>query len=119
MQTAKNLFLWPGQDYVRKALEVPIAFYMTLILPKRRVAEIYLNIAEWGPGTFGIEAAARRYFHKSAARLTPREAALLAAALPNPHRRRANKPRLRHYRIASHIRRRTKREARDVSCVFK
>jgi monofunctional biosynthetic peptidoglycan transglycosylase len=119
MQTAKNLFLWPGQDYLRKALEVPIAYYMTLVLPKRRVAEIYLNIAEWGPGTFGIEAAARKYFRKSAANLTPMESALLAAALPNPRRRRANKPRLRHYRIASHIRRRTRKESRDVKCVFK
>lgn len=119
MQTAKNLFLWPGQDYVRKALEVPIAYYMTLVLPKRRIAEIYLNIAEWGPGTFGIEAAARKYFKKSAARLTPMESALLAAALPNPRRRKANKPRWRHYRIATHIKRRTRREARDVRCVFK
>jgi monofunctional biosynthetic peptidoglycan transglycosylase len=93
MQTAKNLFLWPGRQFVRKALEVPLAYYMVLVWPKRRLAEIYLNIVEWGPnGEFGAEAAARRAFGKSARSLSAAEAALLAAALPNPHLRNAARP---------------------------
>jgi monofunctional biosynthetic peptidoglycan transglycosylase len=84
-QTVKNLFLWPGRSFVRKALEVPLAMWFDLILSKRRIMEIYLNIAEWGPdGKFGAQVAARRAFDKPAATLTPREAALLAASLPNP-----------------------------------
>lgn len=92
-QTAKNLFLWPGRSFVRKAIEAPLALWLDLVLGKRRVLEIYLNIAEWGPnGIFGAEAAARRAFRKSARDLTPREAALLAATLPNPIRRNAARP---------------------------
>jgi monofunctional biosynthetic peptidoglycan transglycosylase len=92
-QTVKNLFLWPGRSYVRKALEVPLAMWFDLILPKRRIMEIYLNVAEWGPnGVFGAQAAARRAFNKPAATLTPREAALLAAALPNPIARDPRRP---------------------------
>ena len=85
MQTAKNLFLWPGRQVIRKALEVPLAYYMSAVWSKSRMMEIYLNIAEWGPdGEFGIEAASRRFFKKSARDLTAEEAALLAGALPNP-----------------------------------
>ena len=92
-QTAKNLFLWPGRGFVRKAIEAPLALWLDLILGKRRVLEIYLNIAEWGPnGIFGVEAAARRAFRKPARKLTRREAALLAAALPNPIRRNPARP---------------------------
>src|SRR5256886_2414278 len=92
-QTAKNLFLWPGRSFVRKALELPLALWMDLLLPKWRVLEIYLNIAEWGPsGQFGAEAASRNAFNKSAHALSPREAALLAAVLPNPRRRSARRP---------------------------
>jgi monofunctional biosynthetic peptidoglycan transglycosylase len=92
-QTAKNLFLWPGRSFVRKALELPLALWIDLVLPKRRVLEIYLNIAEWGPnGEFGAEAAARFAFGKSARDLTPSQSALLAAVLPNPHRRSARLP---------------------------
>jgi monofunctional biosynthetic peptidoglycan transglycosylase len=92
-QTAKNLFLWQGRSYVRKALEMPLALWMDLILGKRRIMEIYLNVAEWGPnGQFGAEAGARRAFRKSAADLDAREAALMAAMLPNPRRRDALKP---------------------------
>lgn len=92
-QTAKNLFLWPGRSFLRKAIEAPLALWLDLVLGKRRVLEIYLNIAEWGPnGVFGAEAAARRAFGKSARNLSPREAALLAAALPNPIRRNAARP---------------------------
>jgi monofunctional biosynthetic peptidoglycan transglycosylase len=92
-QTAKNLFLWQGRSYIRKALEMPLAIWMDLILGKRRIMEIYLNIAEWGPnGQFGAEAGARRAFKTSAADLNAREAALMAAMLPNPRRRDAQKP---------------------------
>jgi monofunctional biosynthetic peptidoglycan transglycosylase len=92
-QTAKNLFLWPGRSFVRKALELPLAMWIDLVLPKRRIMEIYLNIAEWGPhGEFGAEAGARAAFGKSAADLDRREAALLAAILPNPVRRSARRP---------------------------
>ena len=92
-QTAKNLFLWPGRSLVRKVLELPLALWIDLVLGKRRVLEIYLNIAEWGPaGEFGAEAASRSAFGKPARDLTGREAALLAAILPNPHRRNAARP---------------------------
>jgi monofunctional biosynthetic peptidoglycan transglycosylase len=92
MQTAKNLFLWPSRSYVRKGLELPMALAIDLAWPKRRVIEVYLNIAEWGPGLFGAEAAAQRHFGKPASRLTPAEAARLAGALPNPILRNPSKP---------------------------
>jgi monofunctional glycosyltransferase len=93
-QVAKNLFLWQGRSFVRKALEAPLALWVDFVLPKRRVLEIYLNIAAWGPsGEFGIEAGARRAFGKSARVLTAQEAALMAAILPNPVRRSASHPR--------------------------
>jgi monofunctional glycosyltransferase len=92
-QLAKNLFLWPGHSYVRKALEFPLALWIDLVIPKRRQLEIYLNIAEWGPnGEFGAEAGARRAFGKPSAALSASEAALLAAALPNPILRDARRP---------------------------
>jgi len=92
-QTVKNLFLWPGHSFVRKVLEFPLAVWMYLTLPKRRVIEIYLNIAEWGPdGEFGAEAGARYAFGKSARDLDARQAAELAAILPNPTRRSARAP---------------------------
>ncbi len=84
MQTAKNVFLWPGRSLLRKALEAYATVWLELLWPKPRIAEVYLNIAEWGPGIFGAEAAARRHFGTSAAKLTRRQAALLAAVLPNP-----------------------------------
>lgn len=92
-QLAKNLFLWQGRNYVRKALEFPLALWIDLVLPKRRVLEIYLNIAEWGPnGEFGIEAGSRRAFRKSAHDLDRYQAALMAAVLPSPVRRDAHSP---------------------------
>ena len=92
-QTAKNLFLWPGRSFLRKALEAPLALWIDLVLPKWRVLEIYLNIAEWGPnGQFGAEAGSRYAFNKSVRSLNRREAALLAAVLPNPRRRSAKQP---------------------------
>lgn len=84
MQTVKNVFLWPGRSFVRKALEIPLALLADLAWGKRRLMETYLNVAEWGEGVFGAEAASRRWFNKSARALTRGEAALLAAVLPNP-----------------------------------
>lgn len=92
-QVAKNLFLWPGRSYVRKALEFPLALWIDQVLSKRRILEIYLNIAEWGPnGEFGVEAGARRALGKSARDLSRYDAALLAAILPNPVNRNARQP---------------------------
>src|SRR3954468_16160306 len=92
-QTAKNLFLWQGRSVIRKALEFPLALWLDLVLGKRRLMEIYLNVAEWGPnGEFGAEAGARHAFGKPARDLTAREAALLAAILPNPAVRSAARP---------------------------
>jgi monofunctional glycosyltransferase len=100
-QLAKNLFLWPGRSYVRKALELPLALWIDLVIPKRRQLEVYLNIAQWGPnGEFGAAAAARRAFGNSAATLSASEAALLAAALPNPVRRDPRRPSLALRRLA-------------------
>ena len=92
MQTVKNVFLWPGRSYVRKALEIPLALVADLVWGKRRTMEIYLNVAEWGEGVFGAEAAARHWFKKGARDLSRGEAALLAASLPNPITRSAGKP---------------------------
>jgi monofunctional glycosyltransferase len=83
-QVAKNLYLWSGRSYFRKALEAYFTVLIEASWPKRRILEIYLNIAEFGSGTYGAEAAAERFFHKSAARLTRSDAATLAAVLPNP-----------------------------------
>jgi monofunctional biosynthetic peptidoglycan transglycosylase len=92
-QLAKNLFLWPGRSYVRKTLEFPLALWIDIVIPKRRQLEIYLNVAQWGPnGEFGAEAAARRAFGNSAAALSAAQAALLAAALPNPVQRDPRRP---------------------------
>lgn len=91
-QTAKNLFLWDGRSWVRKGLEAGLTLGMEVVWTKRRILTVYLNIAEFGEGTFGVEAAAQRYFHKPASRLTASEAALLAAVLPNPIRFKAGAP---------------------------
>jgi monofunctional biosynthetic peptidoglycan transglycosylase len=92
-QVAKNLFLWPGRSFVRKALELPLALWIDAVLPKPRILEIYLNVAELGPsGQFGAEAGSAYAFGHSAANLSPREAALLAAILPNPVKRSARAP---------------------------
>lgn len=84
MQTAKNVFLWPGRTFLRKGLEAYLTLYLEALWPKRRILEVYLNVAEFGSGLYGAEAASQRYFGKSAAALTQREAALLAAVLPDP-----------------------------------
>lgn len=91
-QTAKNLFLWPTSSITRKVLEFPLTLLIENLLPKQRILEIYLNVAEFGPGVYGAEAAARHHFKTGAAKLTPRQAALLAAVLPNPRRWSASHP---------------------------
>jgi monofunctional biosynthetic peptidoglycan transglycosylase len=96
MQVAKNLFLWQGGAYIRKPFEIALAHWIDLVWSKKRVMEVYLNIAEWGPdGTFGAEAGARRAFKRGAGRLDARQAALMAAALPNPILRDPGRPNAR------------------------
>ena len=91
-QVAKNLFLWSGRSYFRKGLEAYFTVLIEALWPKRRILEIYLNIAEFGYGTYGAEAAAQRFFHKPASRLSRDDAAVLAAVLPNPERYSAAAP---------------------------
>jgi monofunctional biosynthetic peptidoglycan transglycosylase len=118
MQTAKNLYLWSGRSFLRKALEAPLAVLMSIVWPKDRMMEVYLNIAQFGPGTFGAEAASRRYFGKSASQLSRREAVLLAAALPNPGARNPGKPSAVMIRIANKIERRMPIMAARSTCVL-
>src|SRR5690606_18691079 len=91
-QVAKNLFLWPESTWLRKGFEVYFTALIEFMWPKRRIMEHYLNIAEWGDGNFGVEAAARARFGVSAADLSPLQAARLAAVLPSPNRWRADNP---------------------------
>jgi monofunctional biosynthetic peptidoglycan transglycosylase len=92
MQTAKNVFLWPGRDWLRKGLEAYFTALIELAWGKQRIIEVYLNVVEWAPGVYGAEAAAEHYFKKSAAELSPYEAVRLAAVLPDPLDRSASKP---------------------------
>jgi monofunctional biosynthetic peptidoglycan transglycosylase len=103
MQTAKNLFLWDGRNPIRKVLELPLAYWMDFFWTKRRMIEVYLNIVEWAPGVYGAEAASQYHFRKPAAKLTKREAALLAAVLPNPIKRSAGRPSKRVSLVAQRI----------------
>lgn len=103
MQVAKNLFLWPGRSYVRKGIEIPLALILDAVWSKKRILEYYLNIAEWGDGVFGAEAAAQRYFRVGAHALTLRQAALLATALPNPILRNPVHPSRGHRALANRI----------------
>ncbi len=119
MQTAKNMFLWDGHSFVRKGLELPLAYYMDFIWTKRRMIEIYLNIVEWAPGVYGAEAASQLHFHKTAAQLTRREAALLAAVLPNPIKRNAGKPSRGVQAIASRIQLRMAAMDSYLTCIGK
>jgi monofunctional biosynthetic peptidoglycan transglycosylase len=91
-QVAKNLFLWQGRSFFRKALEAYFALLLETLWPKQRILEVYLNIAEFGPGVFGVEAAAQKFFGGPARGLSTSQAALLAAVLPNPQRFRAGRP---------------------------
>jgi monofunctional biosynthetic peptidoglycan transglycosylase len=117
-QTAKNLFLWQGRSYLRKALEIPLALWLNLVLPKRRILEIYLNIVELGPnGEFGAEAGSRFAFGKSARDLNGREAAELASILPNPYRRSARTPGVLVRRLAGLYERRSEAFSGLAACV--
>jgi monofunctional glycosyltransferase len=117
-QTVKNLFLWQGRSVVRKALEFPLALWTDLVMSKRRIMEIYLNIAEWGPnGEFGAQAGARAAFGKNARDLSPREAALLASVLPNPKRRSARQPGAPVQRLAGIYAARAARSPHVGACV--
>jgi monofunctional glycosyltransferase len=117
MQLVKNLFLWPSRSYVRKAIEIGLAYLVEALWSKRRILEIYLNVVEWGDGVFGAEAAAQTHFGKRAARLTADEAALLAAVLPNPIERTAGAPSLMTGRLASRLLVRMRTSRADLSCV--
>lgn len=118
MQVARNLFLWNGQSVVRKALEVPLALYIDLVMPKKRIMEIYLNIAEWGPeGQFGVAAGAQRAFGIEPQNLNWRTATLLVTALPNPMLRQPGKPSAGMQRIARIIEGRAIQFGDRASCV--
>jgi monofunctional biosynthetic peptidoglycan transglycosylase len=117
MQLAKNLFLWPSKSYVRKAIEIALAYAIDAAWPKRRVLEVYLNIAEWGPGVFGAEAASRYHFRKPASLLSAREAALLAVSLPNPFDRVAGSPGPGTQRLASNLMLRLGRASPRATCI--
>jgi len=91
-QVAKNLFLWPGRSFVRKGIEAWFTLLIELCLPKRQILEIYLNVAQFGPGIYGVPAASRYYFNKDPNRITDSESALLAAVLPNPIRLQVDRP---------------------------
>jgi len=116
MQVVKNLFLWPSRSYVRKAIEIALAYAIEALWPKRRILEIYLNIAEWGPGIFGAEAAARYHFRKPALLLNAREAALLAVSLPNPFERQAGRPGPGTLRLADNLMLRMKAAQANTAC---
>ena len=119
MQTVKNLFLWNSRSAIRKGLEIPIAMMLDRLWSKRLILEVYLNIAEWGDGVFGAEAAARTDFGKPAKGLTMREAALLAAALPNPKLRDTRHPSRGQLRRAATITRLASPGADWLECVAK
>lgn len=118
MQLVKNLYLWSNRSYVRKALEVPIAFVTDVFWSKRRQIEVYLNIVEWGPGIYGAKAAAAHHFKTQPSRLTARQAAQMAAALPNPIERRAGRPGPYTRRIAGIIYKRMRGAGPYVQCAL-
>lgn len=118
MQVARNLFLWNGQSFVRKGLEIPLALYIDLVMPKRRIMEIYLNIAEWGPeGQFGAVAGARAAFGIEPQNLDWQRASFLVTALPNPMLRLPGRPSAGMVRIARIIEERVRRYGERASCV--
>ena len=118
MQTMKNLFLWPQRSWLRKGLEVPLALYADWLLPKRRILEIYLNIAEWGPGLYGAEAAAQHHFGIAASAISPAQAARLAAVLPAPRARDPARPGRTTARLAGIVAERAAKSGPYVECVL-
>src|SRR5205085_4568437 len=103
MQTAKNVFLWPGRDWLRKGFEAWFTALIELAWGKRRIMEMYLNVAEWGPGVYGAQAASQKWFHKDASDLSRPQAAALAAILPSPLKWRAAAPRPRRTQRAGRV----------------
>jgi monofunctional glycosyltransferase len=118
MQTVKNLFLTNSRTVVRKGLEIPLAMWTDVVWTKRRTMEIYLNIAEWAPGVFGVEAAAQTYFGRSAKDLTRRQAALLAVTLPNTIERNPANPTRNLARLASTIEARARQSGAYIKCLY-
>lgn len=119
MQVARNLFLWNGRSYVRKALEVPLAVYLDLVLTKRRIMEIYLNIAEWGPnGEFGIAAGTAAAFGTDADAFSWERASLMVTALPNPHLRLPARPSRGLQRVAGIVEQRARAVGSRIDCLY-
>ena len=118
MQTAKNLFLWQSRSFIRKAMEIPLAMASDYLWDKHRLMEIYLNVAEWAPGVYGIEAAAQHHFGVSAAQLSSRQAALLAVTLPNPHLRDPASPSNGLARLAGNIEARAAQSGAYIRCLY-
>jgi len=118
MQTAKNLFLPPTRSVLRKALEIPLAMWMDVVWSKKRLMEIYLNVAEWAPGIYGVEAASQAYFGVPAAKLSARQAALLAVTLPNPIKRNAANPSRGMKRLAGVIEKRASQSGAYIKCLY-
>lgn len=117
MQIAKNLFFTSERSILRKAVEVPLAMWINTLWSKRRQMEIYLNIVEWAPGIYGAQAAARHHFKKTPRRLSRRDAARLAASLPNPRVRNAGRPGPLTRRLAARLERRMRAGTADTSCL--
>lgn len=117
MQTVKNLFLWHGRSFLRKLLEAPLALMFDAIVPKKRIMEIYLNIAEWGPGIYGVQAASQHYFKKPASELNARQAALLAVTLPGPLARDPANPSKNLNTLAAIIEKRARNASSHIACL--
>ena len=118
MQTVKNLFLWPSHSYLRKALEIPLALYADRVWTKKRIMEIYLNVAEWAPGIYGVGAAAEYLYGTSAAKIGPRQAALLAVTLPDPEDRNPSAPSRELKRMARTIEIRARDSGAYIKCLY-
>lgn len=118
MQTVKNLFLWPSHSYIRKGLEIPLALFADAVWSKQRTMEIYLNIAEWSPGIYGVGAAAQFLYGTTAGKLTARQAALLAVTLPNPDDRNPSSPSRTLRKLAGTIQARARRSGAYVKCLY-
>jgi monofunctional biosynthetic peptidoglycan transglycosylase len=117
MQTVKNLFLWPHRSFVRKFFEIPYSLFADLVWSKRRMMEIYLNIAEWNEGVYGAEAASQYYFKRSASQLTRQQSALLAVTLPNPKKRNAAKPSASLRKLAKVVEQRALQSGAYIKCL--
>lgn len=118
MQTVKNLFLWSSRSYIRKGLEVPLALAADAIWSKKRLMEIYLNVAQWAPGVYGIEAASQHYYGVPASQLSRRRAAYLAVTLPNPYLRDPLRPSQGLTRLALLVERRAQQSGAYIKCLY-